>query len=98
MSEERSKEGFSRRRTLGTLGGLAGTTLLPVTSAFGQAAKGKPITETSQLTEFLEYLDLFGQAKGVIPLPVTSDDAVRLLTAHAAKGLEFRHVAILRRR
>ena len=39
MSEEQGK--FSRRRTLGTLGGLAGTSLLPA-SAFAQA-KGKPI-------------------------------------------------------
>jgi branched-chain amino acid transport system substrate-binding protein len=42
MSEERIKEGFSRRRTLGTLGGLAGTALLPGAPAFAQA-KGKPI-------------------------------------------------------
>jgi ATP-dependent DNA helicase UvrD/PcrA len=56
----------------------------------------KPVAEIGGAAEFLEYLDLFGQAKGAIPLPVTSDDAVRLLTAHAAKGLEFRHVAILR--
>ena len=42
MSEERIKEGFSRRRTLGTLGGLAGAALLPGGPAFAQA-KGKPI-------------------------------------------------------
>ena len=30
MSEERIKHGFSRRRTLGTLGGLAGAALLPL--------------------------------------------------------------------
>ena len=40
MSEERSS--FSRRRTLGTLGGLAGAALLPGTPAFAQP-KGKPI-------------------------------------------------------
>ena len=57
---------------------------------------GKPVAEIGSAAEFLEYLDLFGQARGAIPLPMTSDDAVRLLTAHAAKGLEFRHVAILR--
>ena len=57
---------------------------------------GKPVAEIGSAAEFLEYLDLFAQAKGAIPLPTTSDDAVRLLTAHAAKGLEFRHVAILR--
>jgi DNA helicase-2/ATP-dependent DNA helicase PcrA len=54
------------------------------------------IAETGSPSEFLEYLDYFGQARGSIPLLPSRDDAVRLLTAHAAKGLEFRHVAILR--
>jgi len=63
---------------------------------FVEAWHGKPVAEIGSPAEFLEYLELFGQAKGAIPLPTTSDDAVRLLTAHAAKGLEFRHVAILR--
>jgi DNA helicase-2/ATP-dependent DNA helicase PcrA len=71
----------------------------PPVRAFLKFVEGwheKPVAEVGSAAEFLEYLDLFGQAKGVIPLPTTSDDAVRLLTAHAAKGLEFRHVAILR--
>ncbi len=63
---------------------------------FVEAWHGKPVAEIGSAAEFLEYLELFGQARGVIPLPTSSDDAVRLLTAHAAKGLEFRHVAILR--
>ena len=63
---------------------------------FVRAWQGKPVTETGSSAEFLEYLKYLRQAKGTIPLPPTSDDAVRLLTAHAAKGLEFRHVAILR--
>ena len=63
---------------------------------FVEAWHAKPLVETGSASEFLEYLELFGQAKGVIPLPTTADDSVRLLTAHAAKGLEFRHVAILR--
>jgi superfamily I DNA/RNA helicase/RecB family exonuclease len=63
---------------------------------FVEAWHEKPVAEIGSAAEFLEYLELFGQAKGAIPLPTTSDDAVRLLTAHAAKGLEFRHVAILR--
>ncbi|MBZ5655677.1 MAG: ATP-dependent helicase [Acidobacteriia bacterium] len=75
---------------------------LPQTAAvraflkFVEAWHGKPVAEIGTPAEFLEYLELFGQAKGAIPLPMTSDDAARLLTAHAAKGLEFRHVAILR--
>ena len=43
MTKERKGEGFSRRRTLGTLGGLAGAALLPGSPAFAQAPKGKPI-------------------------------------------------------
>src|SRR5580700_5717273 len=54
------------------------------------------IAETGSPAEFLEYLDYFGQARGTIPLPRSPEDAVQLLTAHAAKGLEFRHVAVVR--
>jgi DNA helicase-2/ATP-dependent DNA helicase PcrA len=56
----------------------------------------KPTTETGTPAEFLEYLDYFVQAKGSIGLPRSLNDAVQLLTAHAAKGLEYRHVAVLR--
>ncbi|MGA9475400.1 MAG: ATP-dependent DNA helicase, partial [Terriglobales bacterium] len=55
------------------------------------------VTETGRAPEFLEYLDYFRQAKGSsISLPPSPEDGVRLMTAHAAKGLEFAHVAILR--
>jgi DNA helicase-2/ATP-dependent DNA helicase PcrA len=53
-------------------------------------------TETGRAAEFLEYLGYFRQARGTIALPTSSHDGVRLLTAHAAKGLEFGHVVILR--
>ena len=56
----------------------------------------KAIAETGSPSEFLEYLDYFGQGRGTIALPRSMDDAVQLLTAHAAKGLEYRHVAVLR--
>ena len=56
----------------------------------------KPVAEMGSPSEFLEYLDYFVEAKGSIALPSSSDDAVQLLTAHAAKGLEYRHVAIVR--
>lgn len=72
---------------------------LPVVATFLKFVESwqkKPIAETGAPAEFLEYLDYFVQAKGTIPLPRTDDDAVQFLTAHAAKGLEFRHVAIVR--
>ncbi|PYX32867.1 MAG: hypothetical protein DMG80_07105 [Acidobacteria bacterium] len=56
----------------------------------------KPIVETGIAAEFLDYLDYFAQAHGTIALPPTTADAVRLLTVHTAKGLEFHHVAIIR--
>ncbi|MFI5102447.1 MAG: ATP-dependent helicase [Terriglobales bacterium] len=56
----------------------------------------KAIVETGSPSEFLDYLEYFVQAGGGIALPRSQDDAVQLLTAHAAKGLEFRHVAIIR--
>ena len=56
----------------------------------------RAIAEAGSPAEFLDYLDYFAQAKGFIALPSTTEDAVRLMTVHTAKGLEFRHVAILR--
>ena len=57
----------------------------------------KPLTETKSVNEFLDYLDYFREAKGAsICLNSESEDAVRLMTAHTAKGLEFNHVFIIR--
>ena len=56
----------------------------------------KPTTKTGEIGELLEYLEYFQEARGAIPLPSSDDDAVRLMTAHSAKGLEFNHVFILR--
>ena len=55
------------------------------------------LTQTGEPGEFLEYLEYFREAKGTIALPASEqEDAVRLMSAHAAKGLEFDHVFILR--
>lgn len=72
----------------------------PVVAAileFADRWKKKKTTQTGELAEFLEYLEYFRDARGGIWLPSNeNDDAVRLMTAHSAKGLEFRHVFILR--
>jgi ATP-dependent DNA helicase UvrD/PcrA len=56
----------------------------------------QPKSETQRLKEFVEYLDYFEQAGGAINLEQESGDAVQLMTVHAAKGLEFDHVYVLR--
>ena len=56
----------------------------------------KPITRTGEMSEFLEYLDHFREASGGIPLPSAPGNSVSLLTAHSAKGLEFKNVFMIR--
>jgi DNA helicase II / ATP-dependent DNA helicase PcrA len=54
-------------------------------------------SETRKLPEFIEYLDYFEQANGAVCLEDDAPgDAVRLMTVHGAKGLEFSHVFVLR--
>ena len=75
---------------------LQRSALLAAFLKFVESWHKKAIAETGSPSEFLEYLDYFVQARGTIPLPRTEEDAVQLLTAHAAKGLEFQHVAVIR--
>jgi DNA helicase-2/ATP-dependent DNA helicase PcrA len=63
---------------------------------FVAAWEEKPVTKTHKLAEFMEYLELFREAGGGICLPPSPEDAVRLITVHSAKGLEFKHVFVLR--
>jgi len=64
---------------------------------FAEAWEKKATTKTKELGEWIEYLNYFREAGGVIPLTSNEDeDAVHLMTAHGAKGLEFSHVFILR--
>ncbi|HST10101.1 MAG TPA: ATP-dependent DNA helicase [Terriglobales bacterium] len=58
--------------------------------------EAKPLTKTGGVGEFLEYLRFFREAKGVVCLQSEEPDAVRLMTAHSAKGLEFAHVFVIR--
>jgi DNA helicase-2/ATP-dependent DNA helicase PcrA len=77
---------------------------LDLNSAILQAAlkfagdwEKKATTKTKDLGEWIEYLSYFREAGGVIPMTSKDDeDAVHLMTAHGAKGLEFSHVFILR--
>ena len=71
--------------------------ILQAALKFGADWEKKPKTETKELPEWIEYLNYFREAGGVIPLTSNEDeDAVRLMTAHGVKGLEFAHVFILR--
>jgi DNA helicase-2/ATP-dependent DNA helicase PcrA len=58
--------------------------------------KPKAITKTGEIGEFIDYLQYFRTAGGVIPISTGAENAVRLMTAHVAKGLEFDHVFIIR--
>jgi DNA helicase-2/ATP-dependent DNA helicase PcrA len=75
---------------------------LPETPAVGAVLEfvenwqRKPVTESGSIGELLEYLEYFREARGTIPLNTQPSNAVRLMTAHAAKGLEFDHVFIIR--
>jgi len=72
----------------------------PVISAilnFASRWEKKKTTKTGEISEFLDYFEYFREAKGTICLPPNeNEDAVRLMTVHSAKGLEFRHVSIIR--
>ena len=61
------------------------------------AKEWEPKSDTRLLPEFLEYLDYYQQANGMIALEDDSPgDAVQLMTVHGAKGLEFPQVFVLR--
>jgi ATP-dependent DNA helicase UvrD/PcrA len=63
---------------------------------FVESWEKKAITKTGEAGELLEYLEYFKEARGTIPMASGEPDAVHLMTAHGAKGLEFDHVFIIR--
>jgi DNA helicase-2/ATP-dependent DNA helicase PcrA len=65
----------------------------------------KPFITAKSLPAFIQYLELYREGGGVVPMLSEAEmveaeeenpDAVRLMTVHGAKGLEFTHVWILR--
>jgi DNA helicase II / ATP-dependent DNA helicase PcrA len=67
--------------------------------------EGKPFVSIKSLEAFLDYLELYQEGGGWIPVLSEEEqaraeeenpEAVRLMTVHAAKGLEFCYVWILR--
>lgn len=65
----------------------------------------KPYIREKSLAAFLDYVELFEEAAGIVPLltedqlqqaAVDNPDAVQLMTIHGAKGLEFTHLWLLR--
>ncbi len=75
----------------------AGRKYLDTFANFVRDWRMKTLTETGKLREFIDYLEMFEEAGGQITLPEGDDeDAVQLGTVHAAKGLEYEHVFVLR--
>jgi DNA helicase-2/ATP-dependent DNA helicase PcrA len=72
---------------------------LPV-AAFGEFIRKweeKPLPGEKTLRGFLEYLEYFVDAGGTVPAGgEAAKDAVRLMTIHTAKGLEFPQVFVVR--
>lgn len=58
----------------------------------------KPIAQEKTLEAFSEYFECFISCGGKVNMPEqdSSSDGIQLMSVHAAKGLEFDHVSIVR--
>jgi len=75
----------------------AASPILRAALIFAETWEKRKINKTTSLEELADYLSYFREANGVIPLEeFPNENAVRLMTVHGAKGLEFPHVFILR--
>ena len=72
---------------------------------FAATWEKKAFVKDTSLPEFLQYLDYYQKGRGIIPLFTEEQmaelerrnpGAVQLMSVHAAKGLEFSHVWLLR--
>jgi DNA helicase-2/ATP-dependent DNA helicase PcrA len=94
---EKEAKGSHALHILACRFGLEGSPFVKDTLEFVRRWQVKATTKTGELSELLEYLDYFREANGSIPMASNENqDAVRLMTVHLAKGLEFNHVFILR--
>jgi DNA helicase-2/ATP-dependent DNA helicase PcrA len=103
QAAEQARQEVADKKTYAALLTLERIFQLPRDSAieailqFANKWEKSPITESASPAEFLEYLEYFREARGTIPLASSEEEnSVKLMTAHAAKGLEFDHVFILR--
>jgi DNA helicase-2/ATP-dependent DNA helicase PcrA len=74
----------------------AGSPPLEAVLKFVEGWEKKPLTRRGDIGELLDYLRYFREARGAVCLQSKEQDAVHLMTAHAAKGLEFSHVFVIR--
>jgi DNA helicase-2/ATP-dependent DNA helicase PcrA len=72
---------------------------------FAATWEKKAFVKDDSLAEFVQYLEFYQQGRGILPLYTEEQmaelerrhpEAVQLMSVHAAKGLEFSHVWLLR--